>query len=442
MLGGCQLLAGLEGERELGQSNGTGAHGGGGAGDGDGGNGLGGEAELPLAGSDHVTPADAGAAGHDGGGGAGSGGKGTHSGGTGESGEGGDAGDAVHGAGEGGRAGRGGRAGSSGSTGVSGFSGASGGGGAIEDRDGAELDTASCAGGLPRCAGANPCLTLVVPGGSFDMGRSETAAASDYFPLGDPSEVPAHLVTVSPYRLDKYEVTVARFRRFVRAYDGTPPGDDAGRHPNVPDSGWQPEWNDYLPRDQASLLEALDVDDVLRTWSESEGVLDCRPINDVSWYVALAFCIWDGGRLPSEAEWEFAAAGGDEERFFPWGDAAPNARRAAYSCTFSGSSTCSTDDLPDVGSTRPGGVGRFGQSDLAGSLREFVRDQWDENWYGLPQARGTDIINLSFDISAPDAPVRGGNFQSAGDMLRGATRVAEHRRSATRFSGFRCARDP
>ncbi|HEY3500618.1 MAG TPA: SUMF1/EgtB/PvdO family nonheme iron enzyme [Polyangiaceae bacterium] len=451
MLGGCELVAGLDGERQLAQARAEAGQGGGGRGAG--GSGRGGS--DPGAGRDPEAAGagngalDAGAAGEAGAavGGKSAGGAGASGASAGASGAGGDAGDGGKDGGRGGEGGRsedGGQGGAAAESGDSGVSGASGGGVVVDQNgvDGSELDTPSCSGGLGLCAGANPCLTISVPGGSFDMGRSETQGAGDYFPTGSPSEIPAHLVTVSPYRLDRYEVTVGRFRRFVEAYDGTPPGDNAGPHPNVPDSGWQAEWNDRLPPNRTALLEQLDIDDVLRTWTTSPGAFECRPINNVGWYVAFAFCVWDGGRLPSEVEWEFAAAGGDEERLFPWGSEEPDRTRAAYGCTAFGGPTCEMNDLPEVGSTRPAGLGRFGHSDLAGSLWEVTRDQWAEGWYGFPQSRGTDPMNLAFDVDAQNVTSRGGGFLVSGAALRGVTREQHRRLTQSRYAGLRCARDP
>jgi formylglycine-generating enzyme required for sulfatase activity len=60
---------------------------------------------------------------------------------------------------------------------------------------------------------------------------------------------------------------------------------------------------------------------------------DQYPMNCVNWYEAFAFCIWDGGRLPTEAEWEYAAAGGDENRIYPWGNDVAEPLPASYAAT-------------------------------------------------------------------------------------------------------------
>ena len=80
-------------------------------------------------------------------------------------------------------------------------------------------------------------------------------------------------------------------------------------------------------------------------------------MNCIDWYTAYAFCIWDGGRLASEAEWNFAAAGGSEQRYYPWGDASLDPTLASYGCTegvWDGGSTCPLSFLPAVGSHTAG----------------------------------------------------------------------------------------
>jgi formylglycine-generating enzyme len=334
-----------------------------------------------------------------------------------------------------------GEAGEAGDTGAAGSAGEP-----SQENPGVVLTRSSCAGSVPSgCGNVNPCLTLPLAGGTHGMGRDETGQRGDYFPNGAANEKPEHSVSVSPFWLDKYEVTVGRFRRFVDAYQGVPPKEDAGANPYVPGSGWRSEWNSKLPPDVAELrgqlgmsapTELIDMD----TWTEAPGAGECRPMNDLNWYLAFAFCIWDGGRLPSEAEWEWAAAGGDAERLFPWGSADP-ATRAVFNCSFLGTLSCTSGDLPNVGSLSPRGDGRFGHADLAGSLDEFTRDVYEVKFYSSSLATGADPLDLVIDVVADESAVRGGTFISQGDAIRATMRRDWGRNRADVYAGIRCARN-
>lgn len=259
---------------------------------------------------------------------------------------------------------------------------------------------ASCAN-TPACNGESCCTSLLVSGGSFYRGETTSAPAS-----------------VSNFCLDKYEVTVGRFREFLDAYDNWTPAADAGEHQPGAASGWQNGWGkgDELPANATAFETTL----AKGTWGANDENL---PLNRVTWYQAFAFCIWDGGRLPTEAEWEYAAAGGSQERTYPWGSTAPNSTLAVFSPA----------SVQKVGSKQPGGNGRFGQSDLAGNLNEWVFD-----WYDAYSSPCNDCAKIS---ETSGRVIRGGSWGSTASSLAAASRslIAPTDPGSTDI-GVRCAR--
>ena len=260
----------------------------------------------------------------------------------------------------------------------------------------------SCKGAL-KCNGESCCTTLPVPGGTFPMGRSLNGTdAYTFTPWAESAfqdEMPEHAASVSPYNLDRYKVTVGRMRNFVAAYDtwraSGHPKVGEGAHPGILGTGWESSWT--LPQDAATLVGGLlcMVQDItssnlvsLGTWTDSPSSQEDFPSECVEWPTAFAFCLWDGGRLPTEAEWEFAAAGGDENRLFPWGGKDGTADTAPDTCPIE--AVC---NYTNVGSV-PAGNGRFGQADLAGNAAEWVFDGFGTDWYSNGGTACNDCVDL------------------------------------------------
>ncbi len=264
----------------------------------------------------------------------------------------------------------------------------------------------TCGAGLNESC----CATLSVVGGTFNRSND--------------SSYPA---TVSDFKLDKFEITVGRFRAFLDAGYGTqaqPPAPNTGAHPKVPNSGWDAAWNGSLapntPTATAQLKCTTPQD--AATWTDSPGANEDKPISCVTWYEVFAFCIWDDGRLPTEAEWNYAAAGGNEQRDYPWGSTAPT---PAYA-VFGGA------PLEVVGAKSPTGDGRWGHSDLAGSVWEWNLDL--ATTYVVPCV---DCANIT---TGTERGLRGGSWYDT------ATLVTSYRHSQVpNFRdtgvGARCARD-
>lgn len=325
------------------------------------------------------------------------------------------------------------------SEGEGGGGGEGGGEGGTAGSSGATAGNPSCAGETGKeCQGRSCCSSLAVPGGTFPMGRSTNGTDADSEPDEDSSEQPEHDVTVSAFELDEFEVTVGRFEKFVEAYDGTPPAAGAGAHPRIPGSGWKAEWNEQLP------VSAEDLRATLKCWAGEEtyqtGPFASKivPVNCVTWYVAFAFCAWDGGRLPTEAEWEYAAAGGDENRKYPWGSGSTVQGKASCGCMADDHADCSLADILAVGSL-PDGAGRWGHQDMAGNLNEWVLDGFDGNWYSGSGATCTDCANLE---GTEERGIRGGNYDRGPFYVRAAYRGACPPEDNQRLTGLRCARNP
>jgi formylglycine-generating enzyme len=304
----------------------------------------------------------------------------------------------------------------------------------------------SCQGLTTLCQGESCCTTIKVPGGTFPMGRSEDTNASDYYTSANGDELPEHQATVADFALDKYEVTVGRFRKFVSAYNKwhkatTPnPQVGAGVNPTVDmvnraATGWGGSWtpsSSDLPADSNTLIEALKAESSRQTWTDTATTNEAYPINFVTWYVAFAFCIWDGGWLPTEAQWEYAAAGGAQNVLYPWGSAKPDPNLANYY----------PDGLPfvDVGSKlATGGAGIFGHSDLAGSMGEWVFDWYATSYYGSPTSPAI-CDNCANTTPATYRSSRGFSWASDYDHLRAAARNVMVPAGRGNSTGIRCAR--
>jgi len=283
----------------------------------------------------------------------------------------------------------------------------------------------SCAGMTgTECQGGDCCESLLVTGGTFAQ--------------GDPA---AFESTVSSFRLDRYEVTVARFRRFWYEYTEWRVGHPtigSGAHPTIAGSGWQAAWSASLPSSASQLAGSSGVScgTLYPTWSETTN--DTLPMNCLSWYVAAAFCIWDGGRLPTESEWEYAAAGGAEDRLYAWGDAPvpdnSDGSRAVYYCLGDGNTACEMTDILPVGS-KADGEGLFDHRDLTGSMWE-----WTLDWYGAyPSTPSADYAKTD---TGTNRAMRGGDWYLDASYLPVAFRNFDVPTSRTGGTGVRCARAP
>jgi formylglycine-generating enzyme required for sulfatase activity len=297
---------------------------------------------------------------------------------------------------------------------------------------------------------ASCCVTLpVTHSPSFLRDYDGTDAGSD---AGNPAYITA-------FNLDKYEVTVGRFRQFVAAWvSGYRIDAGAGKHTAtmngesglgmqldgeapIYESGWQLDWSNMLP-DSGAGWDNEQLSSTVKAWTGGD---DKKPMGYVTWYEAYAFCIWDGGYLPSEAEWDSAAQQGQQvgvgQRAYPWSvpptSTVIDCNHANYAGGVDGGS-CNEEGGPsDVGSYSAMDESDWGHDDLAGNLWEWTLD-WYYPYYVNPC---NDCAHVG-DAGFPDASrvLRGGGYANPAESVR-----AVHRYSPTSLGpqdgyGFRCAR--
>ncbi len=245
---------------------------------------------------------------------------------------------------------------------------------------------------------------MYVPSGEFIMG-SET---------GDEDELPVRRVYVDPYWLDRVEVTNVQYCAFLNGLLAE--GDIQVSEVSVFKESRE------LIHFGAELCHIQYSND---TFVVTPGA-DLYPVVQVSWYGAQAYADYYGKRLPTEAEWERAARGTDG-RHYPWGDGEP------------GDSLCNFENaigaVGVVGFYAPAGDSPYGCSDMAGNVREWCADWYNENYYVAAQDENpTGPETGNFRV------IRGGSWSDAATSLRCADREKAAPTSTNNYTGFRCAR--
>jgi formylglycine-generating enzyme required for sulfatase activity len=204
-----------------------------------------------------------------------------------------------------------------------------------------------------------------------------------------------------------------------------------------PETGWLASDDANLDPSDTNLGGCVSSGEAYSTWTPSPGDDESLPINCLNWYEAYAFCIWDQGFLPSEAEWEYASAGGSLELEYPWGAAAPGtaSQYAIYGCNYpDGSGTCTgVANFAPVG-TAVMGVGVWGQLDLSGSVLE-----WNLDAYANYVDPCSDCAYLT---PGSDRVTRGGGAGYDLASLRPPARNSSDPAARDSDVGLRCARAP
>jgi iron(II)-dependent oxidoreductase len=244
----------------------------------------------------------------------------------------------------------------------------------------------------PAPAGADG--IMLIQAGAFWMGRAD----------GPTEEAPLHRVYVRDFWIERHKVTNAEFAEFLNTTGLRPPGTERRFDDEDPDA-----------RIHRSGVR----------WIADPG-FERHPAVEVSWFGARDYCAWKGRRLPTEAEWEKAARGGDDKRPFPWGPAPPAPHLAVFGRPYNATE-------PTQG--RPDGASPYRVEDMLGNLREWTSTALRPYPYRAddgrePYAESGRVV------------VRGASHDDAAASLGVTRRLSYDRRGASaghHFVGFRCA---
>jgi formylglycine-generating enzyme required for sulfatase activity len=211
---------------------------------------------------------------------------------------------------------------------------------------------------------------VYLPGGTFVMGDNQ----------GKAHELPSHEVSLTPYYMDVHEVTVNQYETFLLETGYEKP------------AFWQPE---------------LDRPD--------------DPVIGITWFDASAYAAWIGKRLPTEAEWEYAARGGTLGKMYPWGDD-PDTRKANFSST-------------GISPVKRFQSNEYGLYDMIGNVWEWCSDWYSENYYET-----TPRDNPKGPFTGTHKVLRGGTWYSNEEQVRITNRYYALPDIRSFHIGFRCVK--
>jgi formylglycine-generating enzyme required for sulfatase activity len=302
---------------------------------------------------------------------------------------------------------------------------------------------------------------VLIPGGTFMMGADDDAARKD--------EQPRHEVKVDSFWMDEHEVTNAEFAAFVAAtaYKTTAeqPISKEELMQQLPAGSPEPDSSMLLP---GALVftppaHAVPLDDVSQWWSFIAGAnwqhpggpdTDIKgkeqlPVVQISWDDAQAYAKWAGKRLPTEAEWEYAARGGLKDQLYPWGSEALTTGKIKAN-TWNGHfpyQNTHTDGYTGAAPVKAYAPNGYGLYDMSGNVWEWCADWYDSRYY---QQAGNHVNPrgpaTGYDPEDPGIPkhvIRGGSFMCTDEYCSGyrvAARMKTSPESGLENLGFRCAK--
>lgn len=308
-----------------------------------------------------------------------------------------------------------------------------------------------CAGSRPSASAADAAATIAahedrermlsrmiaLDGGSFLMGSEQPGAL-----LRD-GEGPVREVRLRPFRIDRHPVTNALFAEFAAA---------TGYRTEAERFGWSFVFWAHIPEHR---FEELVEDTVAAApwwckvngacWHAPEGpgsdvgARADHPVVHVSWNDAQAFCRWSGQRLPTEAEWEYAARGGLMQKIYPWGDELlPDGK---HRCNI-WQGRFPEEDTGEDGYTGTCPVEAFPPN--AHGLYSVVGNTWEwcQDWFSVHTALGDDACDPQGPSDGSARVIKGGSFlchHSYCNRYRVAARSSNTPDSSTSHMGFRCA---
>ena len=303
-----------------------------------------------------------------------------------------------------------------------------------------------------------------MPGGTFLMGGDNEQASAD--------EYPKHSVQVNAFWMDATEATNAQFQKFV----------DATGYKTTAEQ--KPDWEELkksvppgTPKPPDSVLVAaslvfkqtereVDLHNFNQWWNWVAGASwkhpqgpgshikgkENYPVVQVSWYDAMAYCKWAGKRLPTEAEWEFAARGGLVNNIYPWGNEHVNAGKSktnSWEGKFPYFNEMKDGHLT-AAPVRSFTANGYGLYDMAGNVWEWCSDWYDAGYYKIlantttQNPKGPEKSSDPEDMYTPKRSLRGGSFL-CNDSYCSGYRVARRMKSSPdtglEHTGFRCVKD-